>query len=126
MLNDNIDIFDARIINVGFDYEIIVDPTKDKVEVLNSVQLRLQQEMSQKMYIGEPFYLTKIFNIINKVDGVIDTSKVTPVIKTGTNYSAASIGLDDVKSMDGTYLRAPKNVIYEIKFFNSDVRGSAV
>lgn len=126
MLNDNIDIFDAKIINVGFDYEIIVDPTKDKMEVLNSVQRRLEQEMSQKMYIGEPFYLTKIFNIINKVDGVIDTSKVTPVIKTGTNYSAASIGLDDVKSMDGTYLRAPKNVIYEIKFFNSDVRGSAV
>jgi len=126
MLNDNIDIFDAKIINVGFDYEIVVDPTKDKVQVLNSVQVRLQQEMSQKMYIGEPFYLTKIFNIINKVDGVIDTSKVTPVIKTGTNYSAASIGIDDVKSMDGTYLKAPKNVVYEIKFFNSDVRGSAV
>jgi len=126
MLNDSIDIYDARVINVGFDYEIIVDPTMDKTSVLNQVQRRLREEMSQKMYVGEPFYLTKIFNIINKVDGVIDTSKVTPVIKTGTNYSAASIGIDDVKSMDGTYLKAPKNVIYEIKFFDSDVRGSAV
>lgn len=126
MLNDSIDIYDAKIINLGFDYEIIVDPTKDKTEVLNSVQFRLAQEMSQKMYIGEPFYLTKVFNIINKVDGVIDTSKVTPIIKTGTNYSSTPVGIDDMKSIDGTYLKAPKNVIFEIKFFNSDVRGSAV
>ena len=126
MLNDNIDIYNAKIVNLGFNFEIIVDPTKDKSTILNSVQQRLRSELSQKMYIGEPFYLTKIFNIINKVDGVVDTLKVTPVIKTGTNYSAASVGLDDVKSMDGTYLRAPKNVIYEIKNFNTDIRGSAV
>lgn len=126
MLNDNIDIYDAKIINIGFDYEIIVDPSKDKIEVLNSVQQRLRNEMSQKMYIGEPFYLTKVFNIINKVDGVLDTIKVTPTIKTGTDYSSAPVGIDDMKSMDGSYLRAPKNVIFEIKFFNSDIRGSAV
>ena len=126
MLNDNIDIYDAKIINIGFDYEIIVDPTKDKVEVLNSVQQKLVAELSQKMYIGEPFYITKILNLINKVDGVIDTTKVTPVIKTGTNYSSAPVGIDNMKSMDGTYLKAPKNVIFEIKFLNSDIRGSAV
>ena len=126
MLNDNIDIYDAKIINIGFDYEIIVDPTKDKIEVLNSVQQKLVSELSQKMYIGEPFYITKIFNLINKVDGVIDTVKVTPIIKTGTNYSSAPVGIDDMKSMDGSYLKAPKNVIFEIKFLSSDIRGSAV
>ena len=126
MLNDNIDIYDAKILNIGFDYEIIVHPNKDKIEVLNSVQRKLQNELSNKMYVGEPFYLTNIFNIINKVDGVIDTTKVTPIIKSGTNYSSPAIGIDDIKSMDGTYMRAPRNVIFEIKFFNSDVRGSAV
>mgnify|MGYP003111433286 CR=1 FL=1 len=126
MLNDNIDIYDAKILNIGFDYEIIVDPTRDKTEVLNSVQRRLVEEVSKKMYIGEPFYLTRIYNIINKVDGVIDTTNVKPTIQSGTNYASAPIGIDDMKSLDGTYLKAPKNVIFEIKFFNSDVRGSAV
>ena len=126
MLNDSIDIYDAKILNIGFDYEIIVHPSKDKTEVLNSVQRRLATEMANKMYIGEPFYLTNVYNIINKVDGVVDTTKVKPVIKTGTGYSSAPIGLDDMKSEDGTYLKAPKNVIFEIKYFNSDVRGSAV
>jgi len=126
MLNDNIDIYDAKILNMGFEYEIIVHPTMDKIEVLNSVQRRLVTDLNNKMYIGEPFYLTNIFNIINKVDGVVDTTKVTPVLKTGTGYSSAPVSIEEMKSTDGTYIRAPKNVIFEIKNFNRDIRGSAV
>ena len=126
MLNDNIDIYDAKILNMGFDYEIIVHPTMDKVEVLNSVQRRLASELNNKMYIGEPFYLTNIFNIINKVDGVVDTTKVTPLLKTGTGYSSAPVSIEEMKSVDGTYIQAPRNVIFEIKNFNRDIRGSAV
>jgi hypothetical protein len=126
MLNDNIDIYDAKILNMGFEYEIIVHPTMDKTEVLNSVQRRLASELNNKMYIGEPFYLTNIFNIINKVDGVVDTTKVTPVLKTGTGYSSAPVSIEEMKSTDGTYIQAPKNVIFEIKNFNRDIRGSAV
>ena len=126
MINDNIDIYNALIINIGFDYEIIVDPTRDKIQVLNSVQRRLVSEMSEKMYIGEPFYMTNIFNIINKVDGVVDTSRVTPVLKSGSGYSSIQIPIEQMKSMDGTYLKVPKNCIIEIKNFNTDVRGSAV
>jgi hypothetical protein len=126
MLNDNIDIYDARIVNIGFDYEIIVHPTKDKIEVLTLVNQKLKSELSNKMYIGEPFYLTSIYSIINKVPGVIDTTKVTPILKTGANYNSAPVTIEEMKSMDGTYLRAPRNVIFEIKLFNSDIRGAAV
>ena len=126
MLNDNIDIYDAKIMNIGFDYEVMVHPTKDKIEVLNSVNRRLRSELSNKMYIGEPFYLTNIYNIINKVDGVVDTTKVTPVLKTGGSYNSAPVTIEEMKSSDGTYLKAPRNVIFEIKFFNTDIRGSAV
>ena len=126
MLNDNIDIYDAKIVNIGFDYEIIVHPTKDKIEVLNSVNKRLQQEFSNKMYIGEPFYMTNVFNVINKVDGVVDTTKVTPYIKQGNSYASAAVSIEQMKSMDGTYLQAPRNVVFEIKYFNSDIKGTAV
>lgn len=126
MLNDNIDIYDAKILNIGFDYEIIVHPTKDKTEVLNSVNKKLMEEMSNKMYIGEPLYLTNIFNIINKVDGVVDTVKVIPKLLNGVGYSSAPISIDEMKSTDGTYLKAPKNVIFEIKNFRKDIRGTAV
>lgn len=126
MLNDNIDIYDARILNIGFDYEIVVHPSKDKIEVLNSVNRRLRTEMANKMYIGEPFYLTNIFNIINKVDGVVDTLKVTPKLLTGSGYSSAPVSIQEMKSHDGTYIKAPRNVIFEIKNFNKDIKGTAV
>ena len=126
MLNDNIDIYDAKIVNIAFDYEVIVHPNKDKFEVLNLVNQTLAREMSSKMYIGEPFYMTNIYNIINKVDGVIDVTKVTPYLKDGTSYSTAAVTIQEMKSADGTYLKAPRNVIFEIKFFNTDIRGTAI
>ena len=126
MLNDNIDISDAVIVNVGFNYKIVVDPTKDKVEVLNAVNQKLKSELSEKMYIGEPFYLTNIFNIINKVEGVVDTLRVDPILPEGDAYNSSSVALAEAKSEDGTYLRAPRNVIFEIKFPNRDIKGTAV
>lgn len=126
MLNDNIDIYDGKIMNIGFDYEIIVHPSKDKVEVLNSVNRKLRTEMSNKMYIGEPFYITNVLNIINKVDGVVDTLKVTPKLMEGSNYNVAPVSIAEMKSVDGTYLKAPRNVIFEIKNFSTDIKGTAV
>ena len=126
MLNDNIDIYDAKILNIGFEYNIIVNPTKDKITVLNEVNRRLKREMAEKMYIGEPFYITNVYNIANKVDGVVDTTKVNVYLKTGARYSTAPVSIAQLKSKDGTYLKAPKNVIFEIKYFDNDVRGTAI
>ena len=126
MLNDNIDIYDTTILNIGFDYEIMVHPTKDKIEVLNAVNARLRNELSNKMYVGEPFYLTNIYSIINKVDGVVDTTRVIPVIKDGTGYNSAPVTIEEMKSNDGTYLKAPRNVIFEIKNLNADIKGMAL
>lgn len=126
MMNDQIDIYDAIILNIGFDYEIIVHPTRDKTEVLNDVNVRLKKYFSEKMYIGESFYLTNVYNVINKTPGVVDTTKVAPNLKIGSDYSSPVVSLQEIKSSDGTYLRAPRNVIFEIKNFNADIRGSAI
>lgn len=125
MLNDSIDIFDARILNIGFDFNIIVDPTYDKMTVLNSVTRRLRKDMVQKLYIGEPFYITKVWNIINKVKGVIDTTSVRLRLMTGNDYNTAPVSIEQLMSNDGTYLKTPKNVILEIKNFEKVVRGAA-
>ena len=104
----------------------MVHPTKDKIEVLNAVNARLRNELSNKMYVGEPFYLTNIYSIINKVDGVVDTTRVIPVIKDGTGYNSAPVTIEEMKSNDGTYLKAPRNVIFEIKNLNADIKGMAL
>jgi hypothetical protein len=126
MLNDNIDIYNAKILNIGFDYRIVVDPTYDKLTVLNAVSRRLREQMQQKLYIGEPFYITKVWNIINRIKGVLDTTKVRMRLMTGNDYNTAPVSIEQLLSEDGTYLKTPKNVILEIKNFDKVVRGSAV
>ena len=42
MISDNIDIRDAKIINVGFNYEYVVNKVYDRVSVMNEVQEKLQ------------------------------------------------------------------------------------
>ena len=126
MMNDLLDIYDARIVNFGFDFKVMVDPTQDKIEVLARAMKRLKEVYAEKMHIAEPFYLTSVFNTLNKVDGVIDTLEVKPRLLTGTGYNTAPISIEQLKSPDGTYLKPPRNVVLEIKNFDKDIGGVAV
>ena len=124
IISDLIDIKDAKIINVGFDYEFVVDSKFDRVEVLSRVQDRLIELFKEEFYIGEPMYITSIYNTINKTKGVVDTIKVTPKTLTSEGYSSGNIGsIDDFLSKDGTYINTPKNCILEIKYPISDIKG---
>lgn len=126
MISDVIDVADAKIINVGFDYKIVVSSRFDKMEVLSRVQEKLENIFSEKKYIGEPIYITEIYNAINKVRGVIDTVKVRMKLKSGASYAAQSINISDILSRDGTFLKTPQNCILEIKYPTSDIRGMVV
>jgi len=126
MLNDIIDIFDAKVINFGFNFKISMNPGYDPEQVLIECKNDLKTLFQNKLYIGEPLYLSKIYNTINKVEGVSDCLSVVPNIKTGTNYANTFLSIDDIISPDGTYLKTPKNVIMELKFPDLDMIGSTV
>lgn len=125
MLNDVIDILDAKIINYGIDFEINVTRDSNPNDVINRVISKLSKDYNVTSYIGEPIYLSNLYNIINKVDGVSDVKKVKIYNKSGGVYSASSVNFDDLLSRDGTFYKAPKNVIFELKFVNADIRGVA-
>ena len=41
----------------------------------------------------------------------------------GNNYSNDTFDFDLMMSKDGTYLKAPKNVVFELKYPNQDIKG---
>ena len=125
MLNDVIDILDAKIINYGIDFEISVTRDSNPNDVINRVISKLASDYNITPYVGEPIYLSNLYNTINKVDGVSDVKKIKIFNKTGGVYSASSVNFDDLLSRDGTFYKAPKNVIFELKFVNADIRGVA-
>jgi len=125
MINDTVDILDAKIVNVGIEFEVVASEEINKFEVLDNATTALVAAFGSKtMFIGERFYITDVFTALNKVRGVADTAKVKLVSKRGTNYSSSTLNIDQFMSLDGRYLSVPDNVILEIKFPRIDIRGT--
>lgn len=124
MINDTIDIIDARIVNLSIDFKIIADSDKNKFDVLNACIANLQERFSEPLLIGEPFYITDVYNVLNDTEGTVDAQDVVIGIKNGLNYSDTRFDINSQKSADGRYIKAPANVAFEIKFPNIDIKGT--
>jgi hypothetical protein len=124
MINDTIDILDAVVVNVGVDFNVIVSPDYDRVEVLNRALSAVRTQLFKKTDIGESFSIANIYNILNKLPGVLDTTSVTVSSKSGGVYSTSVLNIDKLLTYDGKYVKCPKNVIYEVKFPLIDVKGT--
>lgn len=123
MLNDSIEIFDTKIINIGIDFQISISPNYNASSVILAAKNKLLSDYSLNMYIGEPIYLSQIYSILAKVDGVLDVKKVKIYNKSGGAYSTTSINMKDLQSSDGTYYKCPQNAIFELKYSNDDIKG---
>ncbi len=124
MINDTIDILDAKIVNFGINYEVIADSSMSKSEILNNCAIALRAKYLQKFDIGEHLSISELYTILNRVEGVSDVVLVEVVLKTGSDYSDTYLNLDRQTSPDGRYIKVPKNVIMELKYPFSDIKGT--
>jgi len=124
MINDTVDILDAKVVNVGIEFEVVSSTEVDKYETLDNAVRALRTKFNRSMFIGERLYITDIYTELNKVRGVADTSKVKLVSKRGANYSSSALNIDKFMSLDGRYLSVPDNVVLEIKFPKIDIKGT--
>ena len=123
MMNDTLDILDPYIINVGINFVIKADIGADKYIVLNNAVTALQQKYKTHFFIGEPLYISDIYQELKKTTGVLDVLKVKLTNPQGTNYSSTKINIEQNLSPDGNYLITPQNAILELKFPQTDIKG---
>mgnify|MGYP003705050083 CR=1 FL=1 len=126
MINDIIDILDGTIVNIGIEFEVVVELNKDTNSVLAECLSVLKDNYKKKFEMGEPIYVTDIYKLLNKVKYVVDTKNVKIVEKTGIGYSSAQYSVEDNLSKDGRYLSVPENVILEIRDLDNDITGVAI
>ena len=124
MISDTIDILDAKIVNVGIDFEVVADEESNRFQLLSECVNVVKNLFATTPFIGEPLYLTDIYSALNKVDGVVDTKRVEVANKVGTNYSTTRFDLNNALSADGRYLSVPQNVALEVKFPDTDIKGA--
>lgn len=123
MINDTIDILDTKIINFGVDFSVIADLESNKYDVLNACKNAVMSEYLRCRDIGEPLFYTDISKILKDVKGVLDVVKIKIYNKYGGLYSNIYYDMDKYLSSDGRYVKAPDNVIFELKFPTTDIKG---
>ena len=125
-LNDTVEIYDAKIINFSIDFIAVSDKRYSSSEVLNTSIQKLKDYFSETFYIGEPVYINRIYDTLNKIEGIVDVKTVKISLKSNGNYSSTQINLNDIISKDGTFYNIPKNCILEIKYPNNDIKGTII
>lgn len=124
MINDTIDILDAVIVNYGIEYQVIGDLNINKFNILSSCNQAIRDYLQILPEIGENFFISEIFKILNDVDGVVDVVGVKIVPKTGGVYSSATFDFEKETVSNGRFVKVPKNVVVECKYPKNDIKGS--
>ena len=125
-MNDVVDIFDAKIVNFGIDFKVVLDSRFKDINIIGKCNSAIREYFSNQLYIGEPIYITRLYSVLGKVDGVADVKTVRVSQKKGADYSSVNINFDETLSSDGTYIITPKNAIMELKYPNRDIKGTLI
>tara|TARA_R110000824_G_scaffold121839_3_gene278225 strand:- start:9341 stop:11134 length:1794 start_codon:yes stop_codon:yes gene_type:complete len=124
MISDTIDILDAQIVNFAIEYEIMIDLSANRYNTINLCNARLVKRFSDKHDIGEAILISDIYNELNKVPGVVDTTAVEIKLRSGGLYSESSYNFPAALTGDSRQILAEKDVIFELKYPNMDIKGS--
>lgn len=124
MINDTIDILDAKIVNLGINYGVVGDLERDRFDILADANFAVANLFSQVKDIGEALFITDIYDALKRVPGVVDVTRVRVFQKVGGVYSDIRFNINEQISADGRFISAPQNVIFEILDPANDIKGS--
>jgi hypothetical protein len=123
MINDTIDILNARILNLGIEFSVIGDTEMNRYEILTRATSKLKSYYSRIPDIAEPFYISDVYTLLNGVDGVVDVINVEVKQLSGGSYSDLGFDVDGHTSSDGRFIKVPEDMIWEVKFPAIDIKG---
>jgi len=129
LISDSFDIMDARIINYQVNYEIYVDKKFNKQQVILNVNRLIAQILNKKYFhIDQPLIVDNIVNVIINTSGVVSLSDLKITNKYGLigsrNYSSFNMNFES--NTKKGIIRGPIGSLFEMKFPDFDIVGSAV
>lgn len=129
MISDAIDVLDARIIDLKFNFEIVVDPTMTKSIVLQNVLRDLQQYFDVKNFnINQPIVLDDVRNFIFGTRGVVSITslKFTNLVGVINNKIYSNESYDVTSNTLKGYIIPPLGGIFEIRYPSIDIVGRGI
>ena len=125
MINDTVDIKDARIVNYAIEFVAFGDNRYSKFNIMENVRSSLAEYfLITNMSIGEPLVITDLYKQINQSQGVVDCTRIRLIPRVGTGYSSATFDFDRFTSADGRKMMCPPESILELKYITEDIIGT--
>ena len=126
MVNDTLNIKNGFITNIGVDFQIVVRPNTAGNQVLTKCITILKDYFDiDKWQINQPIFITDLYTILDKVEGVQTVKSVDIYNKSGvlSGYSKYSYDVRGA-TQNNTVYPSQDPSIFEVKYPNSDIRGS--
>jgi len=128
MLTDGVAIKDAFVINIGINFDVILQPNFNNKLVLNNcINAITEYFKTDKWQINQPIILSNVRNIIDNVEGVQTVKKLEIVNKVGNsnNYSEFAYDINGA-TINGVLYPSLDPSIFEIKYPETDIQGKSV
>lgn len=127
MISDSVDIFDAKIINLGIEFNVDLKTNVNQQTTLSLIKNKIFEETSTILpEIGEPFYISRIYNIIQNMPEVRNIPirggvKITSI--SDTSHTDYRFDVRNNTSPDESFIYIPEDAIWEVKFID-DIKGT--
>jgi len=128
LISDAMDVLDAQVINFGVKYGVIVAGNVNKIQIIQNINNQISNILDNRYFqIDQPIIIDDITNVIINTDYVIALTELSVLARTGNvedrKYSDSTILID--QNTKGGIIFGPPGSIFELKFPENDIIGSA-
>jgi hypothetical protein len=128
MLTDALRIKDAFVINIGVEFDIIIQPNYNNRLIINNCIDALKTYFDiDKWQINQPILLNNVRNVIDNVEGVQTVKKLQIVNKVGESLGYSKYAYDIKGSTINEILYPSLDPsIFELRYPDTDIKGRIV
>jgi len=144
LLNDFVNIYDGRIINLGIEFTLQIQASYNKKEVLvNAMNMLAKHFEISQWNMNETIFISQINEMLLEQPGVVNVVKLSFLNKIGGDYSSDVLAINSGRldlrdaaqiAQNGfiyitpvnNSIKAPMTGMFEIKYPQKDIRGSAI
>jgi hypothetical protein len=129
MLNDYIEITNAKIVNISFEVDLFIDKIYPQSQIISQVISTINDYMDiNKFDMGENIYLSNLLEAINNVGGVLNVIDLRVYNKVGGKYSVNEISQpyidNESRQIDISQeyaLFGEPTTLFEVKYPTTDI-----